>query len=402
MPTTLVTNIGELATNTSPRTGTATAIGDLGILRNAAVVANTTEVLWVGPATMAPEADVVVDIAGGCLIPSFVDSHTHILFAGDRSAEFASRMAGSPYTGGGIRSTVTATRQASDQELRASAERLLSEARAQGTGVVEIKSGYGLTIEDEVRLLRLAQEFTEETTYLGAHVVPEEYRARPDDYVDLVAGPMLDACEPYAKWADVFCEPHSAVAFTGEQSEHVLAAAQKRGLGLRVHGAQLGFGPGAHLAARYRAASIDHATFLSESDLSELADVAHGPGEATVVTFLPIVEFSTRQPYPDARRVIDRGIPVAIASDCNPGTCYSNSIPLAIAFAVRDLHMTVNEALWAATLGGAHALRRPDLGRIAVGLPPHFTHIQAPHVEHLAYRPGVPLATTLSLKTKGK
>jgi imidazolonepropionase len=397
MLTTLLTNINELVTNTSPGTGQGTPIGELGILRNAAVVADKNQVLWVGPANEAPEADKVVDIAGDCLIPSFVDSHTHILFAGDRSAEFTSRMAGSSYTGGGIRSTVAATREASDEILRTSTRQLLSEARSQGTGVVEIKSGYGLTIESEKRLLRLAQEFTDETTYLGAHVVPDEYRTRPDDYVDIVASPMLDACAPYAKWADVFCEPHSPVAFTGEQSEHILAAARERGLGLRVHGAQLGFGPGPHLAAKYHAASIDHATFISDRDLSELADVARGPGEATVVTFLPIVEFSTRQPYPDARRVIDRGIPVAIASDCNPGTCYSNSIPLAIAFAVRDLHMTVHEAIWAATLGGARALRRPDLGRIAVGLPTYLTRIHAPHVEHLAYRPGVPLATTLSL-----
>jgi len=401
MSSTLIANVGELVTNTDSETGDATSIGDLGLIRGAAVVVEDGITVWIGSALDAPPTDDAIDLGGACLIPSFVDSHTHIVFAGDRSAEFSARMAGAPYTGGGISSTVADTRAAQDSELRAVTARLVDEARNQGTGTLEIKSGYGLTVHDEQRLLRIAHEFTEETTFLGGHVVPPEYREAPDDYVDLVAGEMLEACAPYSKWADVFCEPNSPVAFDAEQSREILSAARSHGLGLRVHGAQLGIGPGPALAVEFHAASLDHATFLTDEDLDALAQASMDSQTATTVTFLPIVEFSTRQPFPDARRVVDRGIPTAIASDCNPGTCYSNSMPLAIAFAVRDMHMTAQEALWAATAGGAHALRRTDLGRIAEGLPAAFTTINAPHVEHLAYRPGVPLSTFLTVSRKG-
>ncbi|RHA44353.1 imidazolonepropionase, partial [Cellulomonas rhizosphaerae] len=342
-----------------------------------------------GPSADAPAADRRTDVRGAAVVPGFVDSHTHLVFAGDRSAEFEARMAGTPYTGGGIATTVAATRAASDDELRARLRALADEARAQGTTTIEIKSGYGLDVDTEVRLLRLAREVTDETTYLGAHVVPAGIDRAT--YVELVTGEMLTACAPHARWADVFCEPASPVAFDGDEARAVLEAARSAGLGLRVHGNQLGHGPGVQLAVELGAASVDHCTFLTEEDIAALA------GTDTVATLLPGVEFSTRSPYPDARRLLDAGVEVALASDCNPGTCFSTSMPLMIALAVREMGMTIAEALRAATLGGAHALRRDDIGHLRVGARAHLAVLDSPTYRHLAYRPGVPIARGVSL-----
>lgn len=385
---TLITGISELVTNDG-------ADWELGIRDQAALIVEDDRIAWVGSAASAPVADRRIDLEGRTVVPGFVDSHSHIVFAGDRSEEFSHRMQGEAYTGGGIAQTVSATRAASDEQLRASTRRLLAESRSQGTTTLEIKSGYGLTTSAEQRLLRIAAECTDEVTFLGAHVVPVEYQDRPDDYVHLVVNEMTSACAPLARWVDVFCEPHSAHAFSGDQSRAVLQAGINEGLQVRVHGAQLGPGPGPALAVELGAASIDHATFLTDADVSALADAAHEGGPT--VTFLPIVEFSTKQPFPDARRVIDAGVPVAIATDCNPGTCFSNSMPLAIAFAVRDMHMSADEALWAATAGGARALRRTDIGRIAVGTRADLAVINAPNHLHIAYRAGVPLVSALDL-----
>jgi len=374
---TLVAGIGELVTHDP----------SLRVLPDAALVHSAGVIDWVGPAALAPAADTRVDLGGRAVVPGFVDSHAHLVFAGDRSAEFAARMAGERYDGGGIASTVAATRAASDDELRGLLARRVAEMRAQGTTTVEIKSGYGLTVDDERRALRLAGEVTPETTFLGAHVVPAG--AARDAYVRLVAGEMLAACAPHARWIDVFCEPASTHAFDADEARTVLEAGRAAGLGLRVHGNQLAAGPGAALAVELGAASVDHCTYLGDADVDALA------GGDTVATLLPGVEFSTRSPYPDARRLLGAGVPVALATDCNPGTCFSSSMPLMISLAVREMGMTPAEALWSATAGAAQALRRTDVGVIAPGMRADLTVLDAPSHLHLAYRPGVPIARAL-------
>ena len=371
MTTTLFTNIAELTTH-----------ADAGTVADAALVVAGERVAWTGPASQAPDADVRVDLGGRAVIPGFVDSHAHLVFAGDRAQEFAARMTGTPYSAGGIRTTVAATRAASDDALRANLKRLTDEMLRQGTTTIECKSGYGLTVEDEARALRLAREQVAAVTYLGAHVVPAEYKDRPEDYVDLVKGPMLDACAPHADYADVFCERG---AFDADQTREILTAARVKGLDLRLHANQLGNGPGVQLAVEFGAASADHCTFLDDKDIEALA------GSQTVATLLPGVEFSTRSPYPDARRLLEAGATVAIATDCNPGSCYTSSMPFCVAVAVRDMRMSPAEALWAATVGGAKALRRDDIGHLGVGARADFAVLDAPSHIHLAYRPGVPL-----------
>ena len=382
----LVTGIGELVTN-DPSLGP----GPLGTVAGAALVVDGGSVVWVGPAPAAPAADHRVDVGGRAVLPGFVDSHSHLVFAGDRAAEFEARMSGEPYDGGGIASTVRATRAASDDELRARLARLIGEMRAQGTTTVEVKSGYGLTVADEARALRLAAEASAETTFLGAHVVPPEYAGRRDEYVALVTGPMLAACAPHARWIDVFCEPASPHAFDGDAARAVLEAGRRAGLGLRVHANQLSAGPGVQLAVELGAASADHCTHLSDADVAALAS------GSTVATLLPGVEFSTRSPYPDARRLLDAGVAVALATDCNPGSCFTSSMPFCVAIAVREMGMTPAEAVRAATAGGAAALRRTDVGHLGVGARADLTVLDAPSYRHLAYRPGVPLARALEL-----
>jgi imidazolonepropionase len=303
-------------------------------------------------------------------------------------------MSGTRYDGGGIAVTVAATRAADDRTLRTLLQHRVSEMRSQGTTTVEVKSGYGLTVQDEVRALRLAREVTTEVTYLGAHVVPPEARGSAADraaYLDLVCGEMLRACAPHARWVDVFCEPASAHAFDGEESRRVLEAGRDAGLLLRVHGNQLSHGPGVQLAVELGAASVDHCTFLSDEDVDALA------GSDTVATLLPGVEFSTRQPYPDARRLLEAGVQVALATDCNPGTCYSSSMPLMIALAVREMGMTPAEALRAATVTAARSLRRDDIGRIAVGMRADLALVDAPSWLHIPYRVGVPVVRALEV-----
>ncbi len=377
----LVDRIGLLVTNDAEL-----GAGPLGLVRDAAVVVEQELVSWVGPAAGAPPVDRRLDAGGGCVIPGFVDSHTHLVFAGDRSAEFAARMAGEPYAAGGIATTVAATRAAGDEVLAAGARRLSLEALRAGTTTLEVKSGYGLTVGDEARSLRVAGAITAETTFLGAHVVPPEYAGRTDDYVALVAGEMLDACAPAARWADVFCDRG---AFDADQARTVLLAAAARGLGLRLHANQLGPGPGVRLAVELGAASADHCTHLSDGDVDALA------GSATVATLLPGAEFSTRAAYPDGRRLLDAGVTVALASDCNPGSSYTTNLPFCIAIAVRDMGLTPDQAVWAATAGGARALRRDDIGRLRPGARGDAVVLDAPSYLHLAYRPGVPLVAAV-------
>jgi imidazolonepropionase len=366
MTSTVITGIGELVTNDPAR---ATRGEPLGIVTDAAVVIDGGRVAWVGPAVEAPAADVHVDAGGRAVIPGFVDSHAHLVFAGDRAPEFAARMAGTPYAAA-----------ATDEQLIGRVAALVAEMRRQGTTTVEIKSGYGLTVRDEARSLAIARQFTEETTFLGAHVVPEG--SDPEEYVALVTGAMLEACAPHARWIDVFCERG---AFDEDQARAILRAGEGHGLRGRLHANQLGPGPGVRLAAELGLVAVDHCTYLDDADIAALAD------SGTVATLLPGVEFSTRQPYPDARRLLDAGVAVAIASDCNPGSSYTSSMPLCVALAVREMRMTPAEATYAATAGGAAALDRDDVGRLVPGARADLVLLEAPTHVHLAYRPGVPL-----------
>ncbi|MGZ8736662.1 MAG: imidazolonepropionase [Nocardioides sp.] len=374
MSTLLLTHIGELTTHDPDHPGPN------GVLKDAALVVEAGKVAWTGPVDLAPGADTAYDVGGRAVVPGFVDSHAHLVFAGDRAEEFAARMTGTPYSAGGIRTTVAATRAATDEQLAANLARLVAEMLRQGTTTVEVKSGYGLTVRDEARSLALAQQVTPETTFLGAHVVPEG--TTPADYVALVTGPMLDACAPYAKWVDVFCERG---AFDADQARAILRAGADKGLRGRLHANQLGPGPGVQLACELGLTAVDHCTYLSDEDVAALRDTG------TVATLLPGVEFSTRSPYPDARRLIDAGVHVALASDCNPGSCYTSSIPLCMALAVREMGMSPAEALAAATVGGARALAREDVGHLRPGASADLVVLEAPSYLHLAYRPGVPL-----------
>ena len=347
-----------------------------------ALVTDGDRIAWVGEQRDAPAADGAVDLGGRAVLPGFVDSHSHLVFAGDRAQEFAARMAGESYAAGGIRTTVAATRAATDEQLTAQVARLVGEMRRQGTTTVEIKSGYGLSVRDEARSLAVARQFTDETTFLGAHVVPAELADDPAAYVDLVTGPMLEACAPHARWIDAFCERG---AFDADQARAVLSAGERAGLRGRLHANQLGPGPGVRLACELGLAAVDHCTHLEPADVEALRD------SGTVATLLPGVEWSTRQPYPDARALLDAGVRIALASDCNPGSCFTSSLPFCIAVAVREMGLTPAEAVTAATAGGAAALGRTDVGRLEVGARADLAVLEAPSHVHLAYRPGVPL-----------
>jgi imidazolonepropionase len=379
MTRTLVDNIGLLITNDSSIDGTL-----LGLIPEAAFIVDDGFVTWAGQSQEAPRSDVVnrINAHGRCVIPGFVDSHTHLIFAGDRSEEFRARMQGESYSAGGINSTVDLTRQASSGQLLQSARRLIAEANDSGTTTIECKSGYGLTVIDEARSLLVAKQLTDETTFMGAHVVPKEFKDSPDDYVDLVCGPMLDAVRPYSKWIDVFCDRG---AFTGDQTRKILKAGIKGGLWPRLHANQFERGEGIQIAVEVNAASVDHLTYVSDADINSLVN------SDTVATLLPAAEFSTRSQYPDARRFFEAGVTVALASDCNPGSAYTTNMPFVIALAVRDLFFSPEQAVWSATKGGAKALRRNDVGYLGPGARADFSILSTPSYIHFAYRPGVPL-----------
>jgi len=377
MSSVLLTDIASLVTN-DPSAGP----GVLGEIPDAALAIVSGRIAWVGPARGGPACDVRLSAGGGAVLPGFVDSHTHLVFAGDRFGEFTARMAGRPYAAGGIATTVAATRAAPDEVLTAHTARLIGELRASGVTTVEIKSGYGLSVADEARCLAIAHQFTVETTFLGAHVVPAEHAADRAAYLDLVTGPMLAAAAPHARWIDVFCDRG---AFDADEARAVAVAGQQAGLGLRMHVNQLQPGPGAQLAVELGAASADHCTHLTDADVDALAQ------STTVATLLPGAEFSTRAPYPDARRLLDAGARVALATDCNPGSSYTTSMPFCIALAVREMGMTPAEAVHAATAGGALALRRDDIGVLRPGARADLVVLAAPDAGYLAYRPGVAL-----------
>jgi len=376
----LIDGITELVTNDH-----MLGEGPLGLIRDAALVVEDGRVAWVGTRASAPAADTRV-VAGGAVIPGFVESHSHLVFAGERAEEFAARMIGAPYAAGGIRTTIAATRAASDADLSATITRLLGEYRRQGTTTIECKSGYGQTVADEVRSVRLAGTHADSATLLAAHVPPPEFAGRTDDYVRLVIEEMIPAAAPHASWIDAFCE---VGAFDVDQCRAVLTAGRAAGLGVRLHAGQLTLSGGVRLGVELGAASVDHCCHLTDADVAALA------ASDTVATLLPSADFSTRNAYPDARRLLDAGVTVALGADCNPGTSYTTSMPFVIALAVRELRMSPAEALWSATAGGARALRRRDVGGLAVGMRADLAILDAPSYLHLAYRPGVPLVRTV-------
>ena len=379
MSHTLIDNIGLLVTNDPSFDGSP-----LGLIENAAMVIESGAIKWVGRSGEFSRSDVddSVDALGRCIIPGFVDSHTHIIFAGDRSAEFRARMQGESYSAGGIKQTVESTRAASNDELLTNARRLFSEAMASGTTTMECKSGYGLTVHDEARSLAIARQLTEETTFLGAHVIPKEFVNAPEDYVDLVCGEMLEAALPHAKWIDVFCDRG---AFNVDQARRILTAGMAKGLQTRLHANQLEPDGGVQLGVEMGVASVDHVSHLSDNDIAALGK------STTVATLLPGAEFSTRSTYLDARRLFEAGVTVALASDCNPGSSYTSNMPFVMAVAVRDMYFSPEQALWSATMGGALALRRTDIGHLCVGAKADFSILKTASYIHLTYRPGVQL-----------
>lgn len=375
-----ITGIGTLITNDA-----SLERGKLGLVEDAAlVVGDDNKIAWTGESINLPRefANNAIHVGGRAIIPGFVDSHTHLIFGGDRATEFEARMSGKTYTAGGIRTTMATTRASTNDVLVANARRLASEALHTGTTTLETKSGYGLSVLDESRSLQVATSITSETTFLGAHVVPPE--STIDEYVNLVCGEMLTQCAPNAKWIDVFCD-HGA--FDVDHARAILSAGAHAGLGLRIHANQLQHGGGVQLGVEMGVASCDHCTHLNDADVSALADTKG----KTVATLLPTAELCTRAKFPDARRLLDAGVTVALASDCNPGSSYTTSMPLAISLAVLNMNMTCDEAIWSATAGGAAALRRTDIGALRVGAQADFALLNSTSHIHLAYRPGVKL-----------
>ena len=370
-----ITNIGSLVTN-DPQVCT----GLLGEIENAAVVIENGKISWVGNAKDVQATDELIDAHGMGVIPGFVDSHAHLLFAGDRSKEFESRMNGEKYSAGGIKLTVEKTRAATDQELENNFLSLQSEMIRSGITTFESKSGYGLSVNDEARSLAIAAKHTPETTFLGAHVVPADHADTADEYVALVTGEMLDAALPHSKWIDVFCD---VGAFDVDQSREILNAGIAKGLAPRIHANQLSEGGGVQLAVELDCASADHCTHLSDKDIEALA------GSNTVATLLPGAEFSTMASYPDAKKLFEAGVTVALATDCNPGSSFTTSMAFCIAVAIRDMGFSPEQALWSATMGGAKALRRKDVGGVSVGTSADLVLLSAPSFRHLGYRPGV-------------
>ena len=392
MSSLVITGIGELTTNDETL---GADVSDLGRLHDAAVVVEGDRIAWVGSSADAPAADEQFDAEGRAVLPGWVDSHTHLVFAGDRTAEFEARMAGEAYAAGGINVTVEATREASDAALQANLDGLVREMVRGGTTSFETKTGYGLTVEDEARSAQVARSRADAVTFLGAHVVPVGSSA--EEYLDLVCGEMLEAVRPHVDFIDVFCERG---AFDEAQSRRVLEAGRAAGLGLRVHGNQLGDGPGVRLAVEMGAASVDHVAFLSRDEIGMLVD-SWRAGAGTVATVLPACDLSTRMPLAPARELVDAGAVVAIATNANPGTSFTTSMGFCVATAVLQMRLTIAEAVRAATLGGAVGLGLADvsgggeIGRVRVGDRADLQMLDAPSVTHLAYRPGVPLTAAV-------
>jgi imidazolonepropionase len=379
----LLTGIGHLTTNVGA------AIAD------AVVAIDGKTVSYAGSAGSAPQSEgrTVIDCEGAAVLPGFVDAHTHVVFAGDRSAEFARRLAGVSYSeiaagGGGILSTVTATRDATEDELFALASKRIWRMIAAGTTTVEIKSGYGLDPEAELRLLKVARRLGQElpvttkTTFLGAHSVPAEFKGKRDDYVQLVIDEMLPAAAPLADYCDVFVEEG---AFDVDEGRAIFDAAAVLGLGARVHAEQLTHSGGAILAASIRAASADHLDHATPEDAQALANA----GVAAVL--VPGASYTLRSDQAPGPMLWDAGCTVALATDCNPGTSYFESMAPIISLGVVQTGLTTDQAIWSATRGGALSLGFDELGVVTPGAPADLVVLDAPSPDHIPYRPGTNL-----------
>lgn len=389
----LLTNIGELTTVDSQSR----------VLKEAAVLIDQGMIIWVGSSNDAPATEHEVDLQGRAMLPGWVDSHSHLIFGGDRAEEFVARMAGQSYAAGGIAVTTSATSLLDDRELSELVSARRAEALNMGTTWMETKTGYGLNLAEESRHVRLGKPLVDSLSFLGAHLVPAGWNA--EDYTDLVAGPMLDAVAANVDFVDVFCERG---AFTEEQSRRVLSATVAKGIATKVHGNQLGSGPGVKLAVEFGSSSVDHVNYLDEDDVAALSESWSGWNRAsrsgtvgTVATCLPACDLSTRQPFAPGRKLLDSGVPIALASNCNPGTSYTSNMNFCVATAVLQMNLSLAEAIEAATYGGALALGVADrVGSIEVGKRADLHVLDAPVAAHLAYRPGMNL--TRSVYRDGK
>ncbi len=336
---------------------------------------------------VVPDTDVDVDLpeldAGGrAVIPGFVDAHTHLVFAGDRCDEFEARLAGQPYAAGGIMRTVSATRGATFDELVDGVVGRAAAALATGTTTIEVKSGYGLDVAHERRLLEVVAAADARTpvdlvpTFLGAHLAPDA------EYVDLVVDEMLPACAGLAVSCDAFCDEG---ALTVDQARRVLEAGRRHGLAPRIHAEELAHTGGARLAAELGCLSADHLVHADEADARALAEAG------VVAVLLPATSFCLRSGYAPARMLHDVGVTLALASDCNPGTSNTTSMPFVIALACSAYGLTVDEAVLAATLGGALALGRRDIGHLRPGARADLVVLDTDRWADLAYRPGMPM-----------
>ncbi len=374
----LITGIGRLITNDGPP------------VLGAAVAIYGGRVSYAGPEADAPlqGASRRIDCEGRAVIPGLVDAHTHLVFAGDRADEFVGRLAGTPYTGGGIRSTVAATRATSEDVLLREASSRARRMISSGTTALEVKTGYGLDLATEQKLLRVARRLGEEfpvtikTTFLGAHSFPEEFQHDHDGYVDLVVDEMLPALAPEADFCDVFIEKG---AFNLDQGRRILESAAALGLPARVHAEQLSHSGGALLAAELGAMSADHLDWATVDDADALASA----GVCGVLT--PGASYSLRHPQAPGKMLLDRGVTVALATDCNPGTSYIESMGLVISLACVLMELTVEQAVYAATRGGAIALGLDDQGLLRPGAAGDLVILDAPSEAHLAYRPATNL-----------
>ncbi len=386
----VLTGIGQLVTNDPQRDGL------LGLVDEAAVAIKAGRVAWVGPERELlrelrdlPE----LDCAGRSVLPGFIDAHTHLAFAGNRAEEFARRLRGKTYeeilaAGGGIHATVESTRATDSMRLLDSSIQRAKRMLGYGTTTVEIKSGYGLETETEINQLEVAAAIDDELaidvvpTFLGAHVIPKEFTGDRAGYIRLVIDEMLPAAAPLAKYCDVFCDEG---AFTVDEAREILAAASEHGLRARMHANQLGHSGGAALAAELGAVTADHLDNITSDDVAALK------AAGTVAVLLPTVSLSLRLPAPPARRLWDAGVPVAIATDCNPGTSYVENMQLVIAIASLEAALSPEEAVWAATRGGAMAIEAEDKGVIKPGAVADFVVLEADSYVEIPYRPGTDL-----------